>query len=241
MGVYKKKLKVRGNNRDEYVIDLYDDVTSCPEPNLPIKIKDKTVYAKLGEDTSPMGTGLMVHRDSDDKDYRVQSQSYLTVTINQSPNQTITVTHNGVAHTETFLCPYGDNLTATVSEDDGYEAGTLNFTEVWGIKANVTIEATEAIPIQSGSFSVPYNDREATTITIPKNIRALACKTSTIVGVTPGKSYTLHLVRGGKQGNYRYSLYCDTTDKYWAHWGPSSYTLNYSAEINKMTPTIQDY
>lgn len=244
MGKIKKRLyypidEDTGRTRS---IELYDSVESCPEPNLPIKIKDKTVYAKLGEIEPMMSTRLRVHRDSDNKDYAVLDRSYLTVTINQSPNQTITVTHNGVAHTETFLCPYGDTITSTVvATTAGYGAGDLSVNEVTRVVSNVVVESHGAIP--TGSFKVPAK------ITIPDNISVVQIRykvwynSNTInIGVTPGKTYNIEV------GSW-YDSDVETTKYYLKNadsgvtWrsNTSSSTCYYSADINKETPTVIDY
>ena len=50
----------------------------------------------------------------------------LTLQINQSINQTISVVANGNTYTETVKLPYGTQWTATVTPDTYYTAGTLS-------------------------------------------------------------------------------------------------------------------
>lgn len=240
MGKIKKQLHVRGVNGDMDTIDLYDDIVSCPEPNLPIKIKDKIVYAKLGNYTGEGASIIKVHRDSDNADYSILRKSYLTVTINQSSNQQITVTHKGIEHTETFLCPYGDNITTNIKATTAkYEPGDLNIAEMVKVESNLNIEAT--IAILSGSFTAP------TTVTIPENITVIQVvgKYTSYVGVTPGKVYTLARKEewGGKTFGYRYYVYNTSSAKTWGsvNGSESIATCSYSATINKVIPKVEDY
>lgn len=66
-----------------------------------------------------------------------------TVTINQSPNQTITVTYNGQEYTNSFVASYGSKYTVSISPKNGYIAGTLNHTSGI-ITDNIIISATAA-------------------------------------------------------------------------------------------------
>ena len=68
------------------------------------------------------------------------------VTINQSPNQTITVTNEETDHTESFIGRYGSTYTANVVSNRGYIAGTLNTVE-GTIDNSITVQATPAIAI----------------------------------------------------------------------------------------------
>ena len=65
------------------------------------------------------------------------------VTINQSPNQTITVTYNGQEYTNSFAASYGSKYTVSISPKNGYIAGTLNHTSGI-ITDNIIISATAA-------------------------------------------------------------------------------------------------
>lgn len=51
-----------------------------------------------------------------------------TLTITQSPHQTITVTANGQTYTSSVKLDYGTKWTANIKPDAGYNAGTLNKT-----------------------------------------------------------------------------------------------------------------
>lgn len=74
-------------------------------------------------------------------------QLYFTFTIQQSAHQTITVTVNGIEHTETFKIKYGDSWTASITPDTGYRAGTLSAGS--GVAKNhVTVSATPAFDLR---------------------------------------------------------------------------------------------
>lgn len=84
------------------------------------------------------------------------------VTINQSPNQTITVTYNGQEYTNSFAASYGSKYTVSISPKNGYIAGTLNHTSGI-ITDNIIISATSAIIKQ---FTVTINQTEHQTIKV---------------------------------------------------------------------------
>lgn len=66
-----------------------------------------------------------------------------TITINQSPNQTIYVEFEGNEYIESFVGRYGGTYTVRIESSYGYTAGTLNITE-GNIVGDVTIYATPA-------------------------------------------------------------------------------------------------
>lgn len=66
-----------------------------------------------------------------------------TITIAQSPNQTITVTCGGKSYTSNFTATYGQHWTASISPETNYIAGTLSATS-GTITGPVTISATAA-------------------------------------------------------------------------------------------------
>lgn len=68
---------------------------------------------------------------------------YVTVTIVQSANQTITVICNGNSYTSTFTAGIGSTYTASISASTGYNAGTLSSTS-GTLTDNITISATAA-------------------------------------------------------------------------------------------------
>lgn len=82
------------------------------------------------------------------------------VTINQTANQTITVNDGATDHTSSFSAPYGTKLTATITPDEGYTAGTLNQTTATVGTSGATFSATAAT-IQTRTITVeqPANGR----------------------------------------------------------------------------------
>lgn len=100
------------------------------------------------------------------------SKNTYLFTINQSDNQTIQVTCNGVVYTSTFSAGYGDTWTALVIPNEGYNAGTLDKTS-GTITGTVSISATEAeikkYPInvtQPENAIITVNGNEGTIFTI---------------------------------------------------------------------------
>ena len=69
-----------------------------------------------------------------------------TITVRQTPNQTITVHYNDQTYSEdgSFIVVIGTSITCTIHSEDGYIAGILNITERI-ITEDITITATEAI------------------------------------------------------------------------------------------------
>ena len=89
----------------------------------------------------------------------------VTITINQSQNQTIKVTANGVEHTSTFTVDYGTPWTATVVGDTGYNPGTLS-NSTGTATSNTTISATAATV---KTYTVTINQTPNQTITVTAN------------------------------------------------------------------------
>ena len=78
-------------------------------------------------------------------------------TINQSANQTITVTTgDGTQHTSSFVANYGTTWTATIAADTGYKAGTLSATS-GTVTGDYTLSATEATDPTGQDFLVTIN------------------------------------------------------------------------------------
>lgn len=67
-----------------------------------------------------------------------------TITIVQNEHQTITVTCNGVAHTETFTATYGQTWTASIVADAGYIASAVTPAESGTVTGDITIEPAAA-------------------------------------------------------------------------------------------------
>lgn len=72
-----------------------------------------------------------------------------TITIVQNEHQTITVTCNGVAHTETFTATYGQTWTASIVTDTGYTTNsTISPADSGTVTSDITIEPTGAATLK---------------------------------------------------------------------------------------------
>lgn len=72
-----------------------------------------------------------------------------TITIVQNEHQTITVTCNGVAHTETFTATYGQTWTASIAADTGYTTtSTISPADSGTVTGDITIEPTGAAALK---------------------------------------------------------------------------------------------
>lgn len=185
-----------------------------------------------------------------------------TVTIIQSVNQTIHVytprKSGGTDHTETFICPIGTTYEVEViAVNSDYKAGTPN-TNGGTISRDETINANPAtLIIPTGSIEVSYKGG-AINFTVPAGIHVLkvvfAYNTKpTYVGVTPGTIHKLKVTRVHINSTHQAFIYttyivCRThTKKYYSKhlWNVSQdrarFTISWSPEINKETPTVKDY
>lgn len=88
-----------------------------------------------------------------------------TLTITQSPHQTITVTANGNKYTNTVSLPYGTTYTVSIEPAEGYNAGKLNKTS-GTLTGNDSISATAATIKQ---FTLTITQSEHQTITVTTN------------------------------------------------------------------------
>ena len=93
-----------------------------------------------------------------------------TVTIKQTPNQTITVTtSDGVKHTESFDTKKGTTWTATVNGATGYNPGKLISTS-GTITGATTVSATEAT-IKQFDFNITQSEGQTITVTTGDGIK----------------------------------------------------------------------
>lgn len=93
-----------------------------------------------------------------------------TVTIKQTPNQTITVTTgDGVKHTESFDAKKGTTWTATVNGATGYNPGKLISTS-GTITGATTVSATEAT-IKQFDFNITQSEGQTITVTTGDGIK----------------------------------------------------------------------
>ena len=94
------------------------------------------------------------------------SKKQFTITLTQTPNQTIYAMYKGVKKTESFVVEYGDSCTFGIETSDPVDiiVGTLSATEFTNIKENKTVTATPATlrPADLSNFvelRYPYPDR----------------------------------------------------------------------------------
>lgn len=91
------------------------------------------------------------------------NQTY-TVSIKQTPNQTITVTtSDGTKHTSDFAAKVGTTWTATVDADTGYNAGKL-IASSGTVNGATTVSATEAT-IKTFDFNITQSANQTITVT----------------------------------------------------------------------------
>ena len=85
-----------------------------------------------------------------------------TITIVQSPNQTITVTANGMRYTNSIELDYGTSWTASIVADEGYTAGKLNMSS--GIlTSDITIRAEASSQVYH-SFTIYRSENQVVTV-----------------------------------------------------------------------------
>ena len=93
-----------------------------------------------------------------------------TVTIKQTPNQTITVTtSDGVKHTESFDAKKGTTWTATVDGATGYNPGKLISTS-GTVTGATTVSATEAT-IKQFDFNITQSEGQTITVTTGDGVK----------------------------------------------------------------------
>ena len=88
-----------------------------------------------------------------------------TVTITQSANQTIHVTHKGADKTSAFTAEYGDEINISITPNTGYNAGTVTPKGKVTVTSNVSVSATAA---QIKKFTVSAQQFTEQTITMTR-------------------------------------------------------------------------
>lgn len=185
-----------------------------------------------------------------------------TVTIVQSANQTIHVytpkKSGGTDHTSTFVCPIGTTYEVEVIANSDYKAGTPN-TNGGTISRDETINANPAtLIIPTGSIEVTYKGGPID-FTVPVGIHVLKVELTdntrlkpTYVGVTPGTIHKLEVTRSRIPSTHQLvhtaHIGCTTHTKNYYRKRPwnvnlnnSRFTISWSPEINKQTPSVKDY
>ena len=88
-----------------------------------------------------------------------------TMYINQSSHQTIYVTYNEIKYTSTITyVPYGTQLTAVLTPDTGYSAGTLN-SNAYRVTSDFTFKANTNATIKYFTLSLPATTNQTITLT----------------------------------------------------------------------------
>ena len=88
-----------------------------------------------------------------------------TIYITQSAHQTIYVEYNGTKYTSTITyVPYGTQLTATLTPETGYNAGTLNSSS-YRVTANFTFKANTNATIKYFNLKIPATTNQTITVT----------------------------------------------------------------------------
>lgn len=109
-------------------------------------------------------------------------EDVMTITITQTPNQTIVVTANGEEHTETFTAEKDTEWTAKVVPALGYAAGTLS--AVGGtLIADVEVSATEATRLEGTFGAGVYFDKATNTQAVSNKILPSVTKPDVEVGI----------------------------------------------------------
>lgn len=97
------------------------------------------------------------------------NQTY-TVSIKQTPNQTITVTtSDGTKHTSDFTAKIGTTWIATVNADTGYNAGKL-IASSGTVNGATTVSATEAT-IKTFDFNITQSANQTITVTTGDGVK----------------------------------------------------------------------
>ena len=179
-----------------------------------------------------------------------------TVTIVQSPNQTIHVytpqKAGGTDHTSSFTCQVGTTYEAEVIAENGYNAGTLNVSGGGVINSNKTINATSAVKREVPTGRVHVGGENIFIFTVPAGIKVIAVMTPTTdygqhpiyIGVIPNSVHKLKWrVKYGVNTDTFY-LECLSHNK--IQWAVNQdyyfdATLYWSPEINTHTPDVTDY
>ena len=161
------------------------------------------------------------------------------------------------AHAYTTLaeCPYPNLKIKTKSGTQAYVKLTTNGQGDVPFRVKPKSESTTyqviASAVPTGGVSA-YDDDSTWAVTIPKNVKVVQVafeysggEVKTYVGVTPNKTYNLHMYHYYASSKRQAKLYRNE-DVVWLHASSkynSFYTcyIRWSPEINGMTPTVTDY
>lgn len=133
---------------------------------------------------------------------------YCTVSVTQSEHQTIEVTVDGNPVTEgnPVTVPYGANYTITITPEDGYKAGAINYPETGSVTGDMNITA-EPASLETYTISIYSSDENQTiSVWIPNKSTGTEY-TSSIEGVQRNTQY--EIVINAAEGYIPGELSCD--------------------------------
>lgn len=114
------------------------------------------------------------------------------VSIQQTPHQVVEVWLNGVKHIADFIAKKGDDISVTVRPEDGYTAGTANYSSLT-LSTDVVIYATSAQviykPPEKKKYSIVINNPSPKNQTIYININGKRYS-STVNNLDEGTAWT---------------------------------------------------
>lgn len=167
------------------------------------------------------------------------------------------VQYDAHAYTTTDECPE-PNLKVNFKGQQGYiklEAKGSGDVPCYVKKSDEKVFQVkkEYVSIPAGNFTIDSIEGNTQQFTVPKNITVIKVISNITgaearyIGVTPEKTYKL-IVSVKKQGTPPYPddilyrlAHASVVWDYSAYFSTSFFTLYWSAEINKETPTITDY
>lgn len=160
--------------------------------------------------------------------------------------------YNAHAYTTLDECPYPNLKIKTKSGTQGYVKLTTNGSGDVPFRVKPKSESTtyQVVAEATPSGSLVIAGGSTVTFTVPNNIKVIKVganndKYITYVGVTPGSTHTLSNSSGLTCTTWAHGSFDSDGDRYipeWSEWRRSgAKTLYWSADINKQTPTVEDY
>lgn len=135
------------------------------EAKTPISVK---VIPDEGYDASKTNvTHFLLSEDTVVEALTEPTKTMLRVDIRQVPHQTITAHYNGKDYTEPFMAEYGSEIMFTVTADNNYYEGTLNYDRIDKLTESVIIRNIEPPRVQS--YIVRINQSEHQRISVEYN------------------------------------------------------------------------
>ena len=157
-----------------------------------IKNNNTVCYLGLVPSASAGKTGfdtpLKVKKNNTEYIVQTKVVNYFTVTINQSANQTITVTCGGKDYTSTFSALAGSQYTVKVTPNTGYTAGTPNVTSGY-VNSNISISASAATKA-TYVFTINKTSNQTITVTYGGTTYKSTASANTTFTATYGEKWT---------------------------------------------------